>query len=721
MSTLTILENSANDVVVGDQTGSLLDRLKMLLPEEKDTLLSESIDILSKCTSTNHQANSTTGLAFGYVQSGKTLSFTTVTALAKDNGYRVVIILAGTKNNLLHQTTARLKQDLMTQSVNRKHYKVFENPDESKNLLIKRTLKQRHQPLIIITLLKHSRRIDSITGIFSNNEVKENLLSGPVLIIDDEADQASLNTLASRNSRNDTDDESRTFESIVQLRNTLINHTFLQYTATPQGPFLIDMMSMLSPDFHVVLSPGQSYTGGITFFRERREQLVVTIPENEVYHNTINPLESPPNSLIDALKNFYIGAGIQQDMLENVSMLSMMVHPDVRRSASQLFKTWIDAIIEQWIENFELEDTDPIKIEFIESFDSHLERAIGMLETANIINKQELFLSISDCLLETVTHLVLGGQQDVDWSMGRCHILVGGPKLDRGFTVQGLMTTYMPRQSVSTSNADTIQQRCRFFGYKRSYLDSCRVYLPQNAINEYISYVEHEEHLRNVLTKQTTQEFSRTFLLDRSLRPTRTNILSSPLLRQTLSGSKQINAINNMTHNNRIVENLLSEFASNMDDTIFYNSTPDRCHRIANIPIEKAIQFLFDFKMTNISDIHLKSLTIEYLLYHRDNNSLETCNLIEMAFGREESDPRRRGLISPERIKNIFTGRSPKGSHIYPGDKAIKHDDSLNIQIHRIRLENEDLPDLNNRIIYTLGLIYPENLRLTFTGHTQTN
>ncbi len=643
------------------------------------------------------------------------MSFTTVTALAKDNNFRIVIILAGTKNNLLHQTTSRLRDDLSAQTTNARKYKILENPDKKDILLIGRTLKQRQKPLIILTLLKHSGRIDKLTEIFSDPQIKINLGSEPTLIIDDEADQASLNTLARRNARNDTDDESRTFEAIINLRNSLINHTFLQYTATPQGPLLIDIMSILSPDFHVVLSPGEKYTGGEKFFNEYRNELIVRIPDDEVFHNTRNPLTKPPKSLISALQDFYIGAAIQIDLLENAPMLSMMVHPDVRRNASQLFKTWIEEIVEKWIENFELNENDPIKTAFFTSFEKRIKTSLQILDKTHL-QLNEVLDSIYDCLLDTKIHLVIGGNAEVEWSLGTCHILVGGAKLDRGFTVKGLMTTYMPRHSISISNADTIQQRCRFFGYKKKFLKSCRVYLPLESIQEYTNYIEHEEHLRSVLKTQSTEEFSRTFLLDRSLRPTRTNILTSDLLRRTLDKSKQTNATTNINHNTNIVELILNKYNRLMDENKFDYSTDDRCHRITKIPIDEAIEFLLNFKMTSVEDMNLKSLTIEYLLYHKDQNSITTCNLIEMAFKRKE-DPRVRTIVSSERIKNIFSGRSTTGAGVYPGDKAICEDDSLSIQIHRIKLRNETFPLLHDKIIYTLGLIYPNDLRLSFVGN----
>lgn len=716
MKEIAIVKNSRiGSVIVGEQTQMLLQQQVKLSELERETLLNESFQIMSKCTNTSKRSNYNTGLAIGYVQSGKTLSFTVMTALAKDNDYRIVIILAGTKNNLLYQTTARLKNDLQIDGVNGRAYKVLENPTEKDSLLIWRYLKQTQKPLIIITVLKHKSRIDKLANIFTTSEVFEVLGGGPVLVIDDEADQASLNTLARKNARNRSDEESPTFESIVALRSKLLNHTYLQYTATPQGPLLIDIMSNLSPDFHVILSPGLQYVGGKEFFVEYYNKCITQIPEDEVFHNSRNPLVRPPNSLLEALKDFYVGCAIHIVLLKSQSILSMMIHPDVRKESNRLFKSWVDDIVSCWIENFELDDNSSIKIEFLESFEERIGNSMNEY-SLNHISKEDIFQAIYDCLLDTITHLVISGSDadNVIWSHGSCHILIGGPKLDRGFTVQGLMTTYMPRYTIGLSNADTIQQRCRFFGYKMPYISSCRVFLPKETIAEYISYVEHEEHFRSILKDKDIEEFSRYFLMSSELRPTRQNILSSNLLRKSLTGAKQLNALFSIDSNSNLVKSMLALFDKESDISIFDYGTSDRCHRLIRVNIQDIIDFLLRFKVGTVQDIELKSLTIEYLLYHSDKNSLEYCNLIEMAYKRDE--PRIRTLISHDKIGNIFAGRSTSGEDIYPGDRSIMRSDSLNIQIHSLIIDNEEYPELHRKSLYNLGFIYPRNLRLSFIG-----
>src|SRR3990167_8261632 len=91
------------------------------------------------------------------------------------------------------------------------------------------------------------------------------------LIVDDEADQASLNTGVNRGK------QSPTYRRLLDLRDTMPCHLFLQYTATPQAPLLINIIDALSPDFVEVLDPGDNYVGGETFFGGRHD-LVRVIP-----------------------------------------------------------------------------------------------------------------------------------------------------------------------------------------------------------------------------------------------------------------------------------------------------------------------------------------------------------------------------------------------------------------------------------------------------------
>jgi hypothetical protein len=704
------------EIIAGAQTQGLLSRLTKLDSEERDTLLNESATILSNCINPIATIGSSTGIAIGYVQSGKTMSFTTLTALAIDNGFRIIIYFAGIKNNLLEQTTKRLKKDLLTQTDNSRLFKVFQSPTikENVHLTIKNALGLKHKPAILITVLKHHKHIDQLTKIFKSVEVKDTLGNNGVLIIDDEADQASLNTYARKNSKSEDweDDEySSTYSSILDLRATLQNNSYIQYTATPQGPLLINIMDLLSPKFHVVLSPGKSYTGGKTFFEDNHD-LIVSIPDKEVYHHKHNKLSECPQSLIDALQVFLMGVAINVNIEGKESFLSMMIHADREQDASKKFYDWVKKLIDNWSDILkDKPDNDPSKIELINEFKENYNEVISRLK--NPPTFKNVMPEVIEVILDTNIELVIQGSREIDWSNASSHILVGADMLNRGYTVEGLMVSYMPRYSIGKSNADTIQQRCRFFGYKQNYLDTCRVYLPNESILEYKEYVEHEEIMRTNLKEKTLEQYEQLLILSNAMNPTRNNILSVDLVRQKLNGWRQMNALQH------IIENIsfVCDFLVCHKFKLFKDyGTSDRNHRYVKLDIKEAIEFLKDFKIANMPDALRKSSTIQYLRYLADKKGIKYAYVFEMAYdvkqGRERSLELDKGRL---KINNIFSGRSTSGSEKYPGDKGIKFEDSLCIQIHKIKIKHTSM-EWDKKVVYTLGLYYPEDFAHSFVG-----
>ena len=285
--------------------------------------------------------------------------------------------------------------------------------------------------------------------------------------------------------------------------------------------------------------------------------------------------------------------------------------------------------------------------------------------------------------------------------------------LNRGFTVEGLMVSYMPRYSVCKSNAGTIQQRCRFFGYKRNYLDSCRVYLPNDSIVEYCEYVEHEEIMRTHLQKSSLAEFEQVLILDKTLNATRNNILSVDLVKSKLSGWRQLNALQHIEENTLSVKDFLNNHTfKNFHDY----KTADRNHRYVKLDIKQAIEFLKDFKLSNMPDALRKSSTIQYLRYLADKKGIKHAYIFEMAFAVEKGRERSlEGTSGQLKINNIFSGRSPGVTETYPGDKGIKFEDSICIQIHKIKLKHASMM-WDKRLIYTLGIYYPEDFAHSFVG-----
>lgn len=729
---IQILSNQSNvgfTPVIGERTAELMERLsKKLNQEEMDNLLAEAIEILSNCTNPNlDEAQSITNLAFGYVQSGKTMSFTILSAIASDNGFRIIIYFAGTKTNLLTQTTKRLRKDLINNGINNQFYKLHENPSMEDVQRIKNGLQIGTKPAILITVLKHYKYINELANIFNSQSVRAILGNKAVLIIDDEADQASLNGYAYKNSKKENvseeweDDEyTTTYSSILKLKASIPNHSYIQYTATPQGPLLISILDLLSPKHHTVLTPGGKYTGGKTFFWNN-PGLIITIPEDQVFNSKRNALQHCPPTLIEALQIHLMNVAIVVRILKKEQFLSMMIHADKEQDASQTFYTWTKNLIEMWTEQINSDESDLARIELIEFFKKIYPEVIREFNPIEdyIPSFEEILEQLRDVIFDTNIELIIsrtkkqGENKEVDWEGYPSHILVGAEMLNRGFTVENLAVTYMPRYSVSKSTADTIQQRCRFFGYKLNYLKSCRVFLPEDTMLEYAEYVEHEEEMRTWLKENTSlEQVEQLLLITPKLNATRKNILSANTVQTKLNGWRKMNAFQVIDENTRFVEQFISEtdFVNDKD-----YGTPDRNHRYAKLPIQQVIEFLSNFKFSNMPDAARKQATIRYMKYlsTKENSPLEYAYIIQMAYAGEARE--RSFNEDTMKLVNVHSGRSTSGKEIYPGDAKICFEDSICIQIHKVKLKCDSIR-WGGKVAYTLAIYYPEDFAINYVA-----
>lgn len=713
----------------GPRAEELYNRFINLSPNELDISRKETIKILKDCVNPKGEVpQSVTNLVVGYVQSGKTMSFTALSALASDNGYRVIIYFAGNKNNLLDQTTKRLRKDLINEGKNRSWYKLHQNPGLKELDRIASDLQLSTRPTVLITVLKQHQHIKELADIFSSQKMKNVLKNSGVMIIDDEADQASLNGYAYKNSKSEDweDDEyTTTYRCICELRNVLPNHSYIQYTATPQGPLLISIMDLLSPKHHTVLTPGAAYTGGKTFFKDN-PGLIIEIPQEETYNSKRNNLSEPPKTLITALYLHILSVAIVVSYNKDKNFLSMMIHADKEQDASEKFYSWVSSIINGWINVFNLDTNDIAFSNLIDDFKENYPEAIKEYKKHGVEYPKfdEIASFIPDIIKETNIELIIsrnkkqGGSKEIPWNDYSSHILVGADMLNRGFTVENLATTYMPRYTIGKSNADTIQQRCRFFGYKQKYLWSCRVFLPIDVQLEYKEYVEHEEEMRKWLKENDNLEnVEHLLLISPSFNATRKNILTKEVVTNKLKGWRKMNAFqfNTIVANKATVEKFLNKHDN---DFIEYQKfdTPDRNHRYLKLDIDEAIQFLSDFRFQNMPDAARKQATVRYLKYlaSKTNNPLKFVYFIQMAY---KGEPRKRSFdVQTEKIDTeLFSGHSPSGKNIYPGDKEIRFENSICIQIHNIEL-NCDSKKWNGRTAYTLAVYYPEEFAINYVG-----
>ena len=537
-------QNGIWNPFVGEETNELL-RSKGFtntdgtLNENGARILDETYRIMQVCGNPNDATNNETGIVIGYVQSGKTLSFTTLTALARDNNYQIVIVIAGISSNLVNQSTQRLASDLRLNTRYDRKWTLLQNPTRTEDFeTIETSLAQWVDPTfpnercrtVLITVMKNTSHLNNLLNILQGLT----LANVPTLIIDDEGDQASLNIRARWAARQNIDIEDLTenqvstiYRRINAIKSIFPHNTFLQYTATPQANLFINIMDRLSPNFIKLLTPGKEYTGGVEFFINHTN-LVIEIPQIEIpTHDNI--LYEIPDSLLDALKIFFLGV-VAGEIQNNHRNRTMLVHPSRLQGDHNEFTNWIRTTCYSWQRLLSGSDNEE-KRELIESFKnsySQLQQTVENLPEFEILTGIKLIHAIRYTQIVEVNSRN-GSTPQISWQDFYSWILVGGQSMDRGFTVEGLTVTYMPR-NIGTGNVDTIQQRARFFGYKKNYLGFCRVFLDQVTIDSYNYIVEHEEDVRNRLIEfdidnSHLNDWERVAVLDQMLNLTRANIL----------------------------------------------------------------------------------------------------------------------------------------------------------------------------------------------------
>lgn len=690
---------------LGAETTALLARLA-LAPASTQILKDESLRILSRTVPPTSTSGEETGLVIGYVQSGKTMSFTTVAALARDNGYRLVIVITGTSKPLFEQSTARLLRDLEILTRQDRKWKHFPNPSaqgaartsiqdtlaEWTDLTVPETERQT----VLITVMKshtHLRKLNSLLGQLTLDGV-------PALVIDDEADQAGLNTLVNRQ------DQSTTYRHLLTLKQRLPHHSFLQYTATPQAPLLINLIDVLSPSFAEVLTPGPGYVGGKELFVERRA-LVRTIPAAEIPGRG-NTLNGPPESLLFAMRLFFLGvaAGIVTD--GSCGNRSMLIHPSQETLRHSEYFQWVRNAKTHWQTTLELPESDPDRREIIADFASAY-RDLAATEPG-IPSIDMLIARLPHALRRTreeEVNAARGKTPAIPWHDTYAHILVGGQAMDRGFTVEGLTVTYMPRL-LGGGNADTVQQRARFFGYKRPYIGYCRIFLEQDAAEAYRQYVTHEEDIRGQMLGLrerglTLRDWKRDFLLTRSLKPTRDSVLDLPYMRFTFGSEwyypKAPHDSAEITRANRDVVLAFEQSLNPTPDTGSARRTAMQQHLVKRgIPLATVIaQLLSQYKITLPTEAPRYTSLLLQLQQFSEDHSQATCTVYVMNRGVDAHASRKRVVNGLNELTSyLFQGEhpqsgraEPKGS-IYPGDRNLPSDDTFQVQIHHLRLERAD-------------------------------
>ncbi len=465
------------------------------------------------------------GLVLGDVQSGKTVNFTAICNKAVDAGYRIVIIFSGTIETLRKQTQNRMDLEFAGINSYNQFYKIEDDdryPGVSKydknGLVIAFTTNKSDfsaKALEVNNMSLHT--VDPKVPIFfvikKNVSILKNLLSWlrnpqnidennhislPVLILDDEADNASVNV-------NDSDsDPTKTNAKIRELLKLFSKVSYLAITATPFANIFInpdteDEMyedDLFPRDFIYALSPPTSdqplksfggYIGTEQIFGDTPigdfivplEDIEDILPKK---HKSSDDFSILPNSLEDAIAYFCLANVIRDIRGDEFSHRSMLIH------LSHLKKLHIDiencvlrffTDIKYAIQNYSLL---PIKQAMAINEIAFLKQIWDKFSMADLAGEQweQILPKIYKSIAPIVVQKVNSGGGTLDYEGNKRNglrvIAIGGNCLSRGLTLEGLMVSYFRR---NTMMFDTLLQMGRWFGFRPGYADLCKIWMPK--------------------------------------------------------------------------------------------------------------------------------------------------------------------------------------------------------------------------------------------------
>ncbi len=419
------------------------------------------------------------GLIYGLVQSGKTGVLTVTGAMGADEGYRTIIILTSDNDPLYEQTLGRAQEAFPGMDIIGK--KDFKDASAF--------LQRIKGGTCAIVSTKNSGLLKTLV----ENLKKGNVKGLTCLIIDDEADQASLNTLE----RQASGKRSAINDRITELRKFFEKNTYLQVTATPQALFLQTPGHDFRPKFTVLSHPGSDYVGGEDFFGDN-SKLVKEFDLNEI--NTLSAGAQPkptleiPKSLLRSLDTFMVGATYKR-MLEADQNCSFLCHVSTRVDDHR----HIEYLLRQYKMDLAVgikAKKAPLLAGLRAAYDdlAITHPGLGATNFDDLIKAIEFFSP-------GITVKLVNGQTDEDVIVkSPYNLFVGGNKLGRGVTIKNLLVSYYGRNP-KNPQADTVLQHARMYGYRRKDIGLLRLFLPRELHTVFKAINKMERGLRDLMPK----------------------------------------------------------------------------------------------------------------------------------------------------------------------------------------------------------------------------
>ncbi len=487
------------------------------------------------------------GLLIGDIQSGKTANYTAIINKAADSGFQVIIVLTGTTENLRRQTQERLEKEFVgvpSKNIGDSKTEIGWTPigvgegsvilkspisftstqhDFHSSGANQITQKLNKNDTYLFVLKKNKTVLNNLFDWLSKNNPKfDGVYDLTALIIDDESDNASVNTNKEENNPTAIN------AAIRNILSTFARASYLAVTATPYANIFIDGESedqhqnidLFPKDYIHLLEASPEYIGAVALFSENAtiqaknciKQLDIEDIESKIplKHKKdqlgIETIEDLPKSLIEAVRYFILvqslldyreGISIHRSMLINVSRFT-----NVQIQIKEALENWIINEVRPSVKNYYAMpkwSSSPKAGEIYHLKCIWDKYDLGSLSGINweTFSKENLWKGVSKITVVSVNQKSEPLVYE-DFPKGLRVIAVGGFSLSRGLTLEGLVVSYFYRNSRAY---DTLMQMGRWFGYRSIYLDYFKIWMSSDSILWYRTIVEATQNLREQIKR----------------------------------------------------------------------------------------------------------------------------------------------------------------------------------------------------------------------------
>lgn len=535
--------------------------------------INEPTDFIMNCISNPNSGvpEKSYGEVFGYVQSGKTANYIGLINKAVDAGYKIIIVLAGMHNNLRSQTQMRIDEEVLgfetsidylkkkkdqgpAIGVGKMGFKMdkFLEPltsrDEKGDFTKSRANVSRvyDQPKIFI-VKKNSKVLQYVYDNLSNSPNADSNSDGTksfscdysLLLIDDEADQASLNNKYKTDTSgkiSEDSDVSKINELIRKILALFSCYSYVGYTATPYANVFIppnidnsELGNDLFPkDFIVCLPKPKGYVGAMEFFGEDDDSEIMPLRrkitadlEDFIDVKTKQIIAPIPDELKTAILNFIIITAARNVRGQVSEPNSMLIHINRFVDVQGVLKSAVSDYYDETASYINGGDTEIFDVmrniwetDFVKTTQTMKRDFSSYMEDVECSDWSEIETEIKRIIgNHQIKIMEINGKSDdvlcykeyKDEKRQLNVIAIGGDKLSRGLTLEGLTVSFFMRSSMMY---DTLMQMGRWFGFRPKYTDLCRLFVSDELFRWFMVVSYATENLRNQI--QYMNEYSRT-------------------------------------------------------------------------------------------------------------------------------------------------------------------------------------------------------------------